>query len=97
VLPDWFDLTALRVVVSAAALVTAFSAILVLALTRRLVVRAGLAVVLVAASGALVLYHQGPLKDAERTCSYRFLKSDLAVDGCAVPGHGTQTAQGAGH
>ncbi|MDQ1519606.1 MAG: hypothetical protein QOI55_679, partial [Actinomycetota bacterium] len=32
-----------------------------------------------------------------RTCSYRFLKSDLAVDGCAVPGHGTQSAHGAGH
>ena len=92
VLPDWFDLHALRLTVSTAAIVCAFAAILAAACFRRTVVRAGLAVVLLAASSALVVYYQGPLQRADDTCSYRFMKSDLAVDGCLAPNGTAQAA-----
>jgi hypothetical protein len=85
VLPDWFDLHALRLVVTYSAVACALGAVLMVALTRRLWLRAGLSVVLAAAAVALVVYHQGPLDHASDTCSYRFLKSDLAVDGCVPP------------
>jgi len=92
VLPDWFDLHALRLTVSVSAAVCVLLAVLAVARFRRPVWRAGFAVVLVAAASALVVYYQGPLQRADDTCSYRFMKSDLAIDGCAVP---NGTAQGA--
>jgi hypothetical protein len=92
VLPDWFDLHALRLTVSIAAVVCALLAVLALARLRHPALRAGFAVVLLAATGALGVWYQGPLKHADETCSYRFMKSDLAVDGCIAP---NGTAQGA--
>ncbi len=84
-LPDWFDLHALRLTVTTAAAVCALGAVLVVAFLRKPFARFGLAVVLLAATSCLVVYYQGPLARADDTCSFRFMKSDLAVDGCAVP------------
>jgi hypothetical protein len=72
-----------------------FAAILAVAYFRRPAVRAGLAVVLLAATSFLVFYDAGPLQRADRNCSYRFMKSDLAVDGCLPPAP-NGTAQGTG-
>jgi hypothetical protein len=83
VLPDWFDLETLRATVAGATVVTALGALLALAFFRRIWLRAGVAVVLLGATAALLFYVQGPLQDCEDTCDCRFLKSDLAVDGCA--------------
>jgi hypothetical protein len=85
VLPDWFDLDMLRAFVAGATVVTALGAIFAIAFFRTVSMRAGLAVVLLGITGALLVYAQGPLEDCEKTCDCRFLKSDLAVSGCAPP------------
>ena len=82
-LPDWLDLEALRTIVAGATVATALGAVLAVAFFRKVSMRAGLAVVLLGATGALLFYAQGPLKDCEETCDCRFLKSEIAVDGCA--------------
>jgi hypothetical protein len=92
VLPDWFDLQALRLTVTVTAAVCALLAVLAVARFRQPLLRAGVAVVLIGAASALVVYYQGPLQRAEDNCSYRFMKSDLAVDGCAVPNGTAQSA-----
>ena len=92
VLPDWFDFHALQLTVTITAAVCALLAVLAVARFRQPLLRAGVALVLVAATSALVVYYQGPLQRAQDNCSYRFMKSDLAVDGCAVANN---TAQGA--
>ena len=82
VLPDWFDFHALQLTISAAMGITALGAIIVAARVRHLAVRASLAVVLLAATGAMFAYYQGPMHRGEEQCAFRFLKSDLAIDGC---------------
>jgi hypothetical protein len=82
VLPDWLDLEALRLIVAGATVLTALGAVLAVAFLRTVSMRAGLAVVLLGATAALLFYSQGPLKDCEETCECRFLKSEIAVDGC---------------
>jgi hypothetical protein len=84
VLPDWFDFEALRTFVAVATVVAALGAILSVAFFRRTWLRAGFAVVLLGAAATLVFYFQGPLNDCKETCSCRFLKTDIAVDGCAT-------------
>jgi hypothetical protein len=93
VLPDWFDFHALQLSIAGAMLLTSLSAILAVALIRTFVLRAGLAVVMLGMTVALFAYYQGPVHRGEQQCSFRFLKSDLAIDGCANPSAGT--AQGA--
>jgi hypothetical protein len=93
VLPDWFDLHVLRLTVAAATVATGLGAVLWLALARQVALRAAGSLVLAAMTIALVFYAQGPLKDCEQTCDCRFLKSDIAVDGCATVT--TQSARGA--
>jgi hypothetical protein len=94
VLPDWFDLHVLRLTVAAATVATGLGAVLWLALARQVALRAAGSLVLAAMTIALVFYAQGPLKDCEQTCDCRFLKSDIAVDGCAtVPAQSARGAQ----
>ncbi len=81
-LPHWFDFHALQVSVGVLAVVLGVSAVLILSLARPAVVRFGLALLCVAGVVGLVVYAQGPLHKAEQTCHYRFLKSDLRLDGC---------------
>ena len=93
-LPDWFDLHVLRLAVAAATVATGLGAVLWIALARQAALRAVGSLALVAMTVALIFYAQGPLKDCEQTCDCRFLKSDIAVDGCAtVPMEHASTAR----
>jgi hypothetical protein len=92
VLPDWFDFHALQLTVTVTAAVCALLAVLAVARFRQPLLRAGVALVLLGASSALVVYYQDPLQRAEDHCSYRFMKSDLAVDGCVAPNNSAQGA-----
>jgi hypothetical protein len=83
VLPQWFDLHALQLTVAGAAVLCGISAVLSLALSRATVLRFGLAAVFLAGAISLVAYSTGPLHRAQTTCHYRFLQSDLVVNGCA--------------
>jgi hypothetical protein len=85
VLPDWFDLQVLRLIVAGATVATALSAILAVALFRRVPLRAGFAVVLLGCTAALLFYYQGPLQDCEDTCDCKFLRSEIPVAGCVNP------------
>jgi hypothetical protein len=82
VLPHWFDLHALQMTVAGAAVLCGISAVLSLALSRSTVLRFGLAAMFLAGGISLVAYSHGPLQHAEATCHYRFLQSDLVVNGC---------------
>jgi hypothetical protein len=83
VLPHWFDFHTLQLTVAGAAVLCGICAVLSLALSRSTVLRFGLAAMFVAGAISLVAYSHGPLQDAEATCHYRFLQSDLVVTGCA--------------
>ena len=83
-LPDWFDLTTLRAFVGVGIALTALAAIFAVVYYRNVVLRAGLAVVFLGLSATMLVYFQGPLKDCAKTCDCRFLKTDIAVDGCAT-------------
>jgi hypothetical protein len=90
VLPHWFDLHALQLTVAGLAVLCGISAVLSLALGRMATLRFGLAILFVAGTVGLVAYSRGPLQRAESTCHYRFLKSELAIDGCAHAQTGSQ-------
>jgi hypothetical protein len=83
VLPHWFDLHALQLMVAGAVVLCGISAVLSLALGRGAVLRFGLAALFVAGAISLVAYSTGPLHRAQAACHYRFLQSDLVVSGCA--------------
>jgi hypothetical protein len=85
VLPDWVDLQVVKVVVASATVGATVAAILCVAYLRRLVLRLGLSVVLVAGAVALLVYYRGPLHDAEESCHFHLLKSDVPVDHCVAP------------
>ncbi|MCU1430745.1 MAG: hypothetical protein JWL83_4745 [Actinomycetia bacterium] len=84
-LPDWFDLQALRTGVAIATVLCALSAVLVLARVRQVMLKLALAIILVGAAGTLVYYRQGPLKHCEAQGSCRFLKSNVPVSAASTP------------
>src|SRR5262249_54418939 len=97
VLPHWFDLHALQLTVAGLAVVCAISAVRSLALGPVAMLRFGLALVFAVGAIGLVAYSRGPLQRAETTCHYRFLRSNLVIDGCvharsaAAPGTAAPT------
>jgi hypothetical protein len=84
VLPDWFDLEALRMFLAVGIALSALAAIWAVVSYRTVMLRAGLAVVFLGLSATMLFYFQGPLKHCASTCDCRFLKTDIAVDGCAT-------------
>jgi hypothetical protein len=84
VLPDWFDLETLRMFLGVGIALSALAAIWAVVYYRNVVLRAGLAVVFLGLSATMLFYFQGPLKHCASTCDCRFLKTDIAVDGCAT-------------
>jgi hypothetical protein len=84
VLPDWFDLATLRTFLGVGIALTALAAIFAVVYYRNVMLRAGLAVVFLGLSATMLFYFQGPLKDCASTCDCRFLKTDIAVEGCAT-------------
>ena len=79
--------------VAGAAVLCGVCVVLSLALGRSTVLRFSLAAIFLACAIGLVAYSHGPLQRAETTCHYRFLQSDLVVDGCAhTSGHGSAAA-----
>lgn len=91
-LPDWVDLHVVKVFVATATVLATVAAILCVAYLRRLVLRVGLALALVGSAVAMLVYYRGPLQDAQETCHFHLLKSDVPVDHCLVPNDGTGTA-----
>jgi hypothetical protein len=83
-LPDWFDLHALRLTVAAGVVVLGVGAVLALAMARQWFVKIVLAVVLIAGAVALVAYDRGPLHRCTQQTTCHFLNDDIAVNGAAA-------------
>lgn len=81
VLPDWFDLDALRLTIGTVVVLLVVGLIVALALIRS-VAKKLVAVVLIAGAAAGVLYYRSTLDECEETCSCEFVFDQIEIDGC---------------
>ena len=80
-LPDWFDLDALKYSSAGLTVALVLAAVGALVWVRKAATRVWLVVLLLGLAGG-AFYYRTTLDDCEKTCSCRFINDRVKTDGC---------------